>query len=81
MVERAAEGQLGESGDRVYSAVYRALLVGMTVSNLLFAAGIVLGLATLGYHGSSPAAGGPFAAFSWRLLRAGNPLPCMRRLR
>ncbi len=32
------------AGDRLYGAVYKALLVGMTVSNVLFALGILMSL-------------------------------------
>ncbi len=33
-----------KTGDRLYGAVYKALLVGMTVSNVLFALGILMSL-------------------------------------
>jgi uncharacterized membrane protein len=59
-----------DPGDRLYSAVYRALLAGMMLSTLLFAAGILM---TLAVH--APIVAEALAPFSWRVLRSGNPLP------
>jgi uncharacterized membrane protein len=44
MAENRKEQQIGNVEENVYADVYRVLLIGMIVSTLLFAAGVILAL-------------------------------------
>ena len=68
---------LPEKSDLLYRAVYKALLFGMTASNILFAIGLVMAVTVRAPTEAGSTAETLRMAFSPKRLLAGDPTPLL----